>query len=91
MRLFSKALEKGDRLEALQAGLVHGPSGTYFHQSCTCKMGTDEMSVVDGSLSVHGVEKLSIVDASAMPRVSTGNTMTPTVILAERFVDLMTS
>ncbi len=66
-------------------------SGTYFHQSCTCKMGKDEMAVVDGSLSVHGIENLSVVDASAMPRVSTGNTMAPTVIIAERFVDLMTN
>lgn len=64
-------------------------AGTYFHESCTCKMGTDEMSVVDGSLSVYGIEKLSIADASAMPRVSTGNTMASTVIIGERMADIL--
>lgn len=64
-------------------------AGTYFHESCTCKMGTDEMSVVDGSLSVYGIEGLSIADASAMPRVSTGNTMASTVIIGERMADIL--
>lgn len=64
-------------------------AGTYFHESCTCKMGTDEMSVVDGSLSVYGIEKLSIADASTMPRVSTGNTMASTVIIGERMADIL--
>ncbi len=64
-------------------------AGTYFHESCTCKMGRDEMSVVDGSLSVHGIEKLSIADASVMPRVSTGNTMAPTVVIGERMADIL--
>lgn len=64
-------------------------TGTYFHESCTCKMGTDEMSVVDGSLSVRGVEGLSIADASVMPRVSTGNTMASTVVIGERMADIL--
>ncbi|MBY6046559.1 GMC family oxidoreductase [Vannielia litorea] len=64
-------------------------AGTYFHESCTCKMGTDEMSVVSGSLAVHGVEGLSIADASAMPRVSTGNTMASTVVIGERMADIL--
>lgn len=64
-------------------------AGTYFHESCTCKMGRDEMSVVDGALSVHGIEGLSIADASVMPRVSTGNTMAPTVIIGERMADIL--
>jgi choline dehydrogenase len=64
-------------------------AGTYFHESCTCKMGQDEMSVVDGRLSVRGVEGLSIADASVMPRVATGNTMAPTVIIGERMASLL--
>jgi choline dehydrogenase len=64
-------------------------AGTYFHESCTCKMGRDEMSVVDGSLAVHGIEGLSIADASVMPRVSTGNTMASTVIIGERMADIL--
>lgn len=71
------------------ANFARNAAGTYFHESCTCKMGRDEMSVVDGSLSVQGIEGLSIADASVMPRVSTGNTMAPTVIIGERMADLL--
>jgi len=68
---------------------LRNAAGTYFHESCTCKMGRDEMSVVDGSLSVRGVEGLSIADASVMPAVSTGNTMAPTVVIGERMADVL--
>lgn len=64
-------------------------AGVYFHESCSCKMGMDEMSVVDAKLSVYGVEGLTIADASVMPRVPTGNTMAPTVIIGERAADLL--
>ncbi len=70
-------------------GFARNAAGTYFHQSCTCKMGQDDMSVVAGDLSVHGLEGLSIADASVMPRVSTGNTMAPTVIIGERMADIL--
>lgn len=62
-------------------------AGTYFHESCTCKMGTDDMSVVDANLTVYGVEGLTIADASIMPRVTTGNIMAPCVIIGERAAD----
>jgi choline dehydrogenase len=52
-------------------------------------MGRDEMSVVNNKLSVYGVEGLSIADASIMPRVSTGNTMAPTIIIGERMADIL--
>jgi choline dehydrogenase len=52
-------------------------------------MGTDDMSVVNGQLSVYGIENLSIADASIMPRVTTGNTMAPTVIIGERMADIL--
>jgi choline dehydrogenase-like flavoprotein len=51
--------------------------GTFWHQSCTAKMGRDAMSVVDGKLKAYGVDGLRIADASIMPRVTTGNTMAP--------------
>src|SRR5215813_1821720 len=54
---------------------------TFWHQSGTAKMGRDEMSVVDGRLKVHGVESLRIADASILPRVTTGNTMAPCVVI----------
>ncbi|BCI56125.1 choline dehydrogenase [Mycolicibacterium litorale] len=62
---------------------------TYWHQSCTAKMGRDEMSVVDGHLRVYGIERLRIADASIMPRVTTGNTMAPCVIIGERAAQLL--
>jgi choline dehydrogenase len=68
---------------------MRNAAGTYFHESCTCKMGRDGMAVVDGKLSVRGVEGLSIADASVMPTVSTGNTMAPTVIIGERMADIL--
>lgn len=53
-------------------------------------MGLDEMSVVDGQLSLlGGIDGLSIADASVMPTVSTGNTMAPTVIIGERMADIL--
>jgi choline dehydrogenase len=57
---------------------------TYWHQTCAAKMGRDSMSVVDGNLKVYGIENLRIADGSIMPRVTTGNTMAPCVIIGER-------
>lgn len=74
---------------AEMTNFMRNAAGTYFHQSCTCKMGRDEMAVVDGRLSVRGVDGLSIADASVMPSVSTGNTMAPTVIIGERMADIL--
>ncbi|MET0313111.1 MAG: GMC family oxidoreductase N-terminal domain-containing protein [Hansschlegelia sp.] len=62
---------------------------TYWHQSCTAKMGQDEMSVVDGSLKVYGVEGLRIADASIMPRVATGNTQAPCAVIGERAAQMI--
>lgn len=57
---------------------------TLWHQSCTAKMGQDDMSVVDGRLKVYGVDRLRIADASVMPRVPLANTMAPSVIIGEQ-------
>ena len=64
---------------------------TFWHQSCTAKMGRDDMSVVDSKLKVYGTERLRIADASILPRVTTGNTMAPCVIIGERAADLLRS
>jgi len=56
---------------------------TIWHQSCTAKMGQDDMSVVDSRLKVYGVDRLRIADASVMPRVPLANTMAPSVIIGE--------
>jgi choline dehydrogenase len=63
---------------------------TALHPSCTCKMGTDEMSVVDPlSMKVHGMEGLRVVDASVMPYVTNGNIYAPVMMIAEKAADLI--
>ena len=62
---------------------------TYWHQTCTAKMGHDSMSVVDGKLKVYGITNLRIADGSIMPRVTTGNTMAPCVIIGERAAEIL--
>ena len=63
---------------------------TALHPSCTCKMGIDEMSVVDpDSMLVHGVEGLRVVDASVMPYVTNGNIYAPAMMIAEKAADLI--
>lgn len=62
---------------------------TYWHQSCTAKMGRDSMSVVDHQLKVYGIKGLRIADASIMPRITTGNTMAPCVVIGERAADMI--
>ncbi|MHA6765627.1 choline dehydrogenase [Streptacidiphilus sp. PAMC 29251] len=63
---------------------------TALHPSCTAKMGTDEMAVLDPStLAVHGLEGLHVVDASAMPYVTNGNIYAPVMMLAEKAADLL--
>ena len=63
---------------------------TAYHPSCTCRMGTDEMSVLDpSSLKVFGVEGLRVVDAAAMPYLTNGNIYAPTMMLAEKAADLI--
>ncbi|EJL6598531.1 choline dehydrogenase [Vibrio cholerae] len=60
---------------------------TAFHPSCSCKMGEDDMSVVDGEGRVHGVQKLRVVDASIMPIIITGNLNATTIMMAEKIAD----
>jgi choline dehydrogenase len=63
---------------------------TALHPSCTCKMGTDELSVVDPStMSVHGLEGIRVVDASVMPYVTNGNIYAPVMMVAEKAADLI--
>jgi choline dehydrogenase len=63
---------------------IRNAAGTYWHQTGTCRMGHDTMSVVDPSLRVHGVDGLRVIDGSIMPSITTGNTMAGCVIIGER-------
>jgi choline dehydrogenase len=95
----AKALEKYEPLEwkpgpdlrsdedLLQAA---GDLGTtIFHPVGTCKMGNDAMAVVNDRLQVHGVDNLRVIDASIMPRITSGNTNAPTVMIAEKGAEFL--
>ena len=60
-----------------------------YHPSCSCKMGTDEMAVVDPQTRVHGVNNLRVVDSSIFPTITNGNLNAPTIMVAERAADLI--
>ncbi|UYY58418.1 GMC family oxidoreductase [Sphingomonas sp. S2-65] len=68
---------------------VRDAAVTYWHQTCTAKMGRDAMSVVDASLKVYGIDGLRIADGSIMPRVTTGNTQAPCAIIGERAAEMI--
>ncbi len=74
--------------EALE-NFVRRTASTTWHPCGTCKMGNDEMSVVDNQLRVGGVNNLRIVDASIMPRIVSGNTNAPVIMIAEKAADLI--
>ena len=66
---------------------IRASAETAYHPSCSCRMGTDDMAVVDGQGRVHGVQNLRVVDASIMPIVASGNLNVPTIMMAEKIAD----
>ncbi len=84
-----RELMPGNLGRAEMEAFIRNAAGTYFHESCSAKMGRDEMSVVDGELRVYGVDGLRVSDASIMPEIATGNTMAPTVVIAERAAEIL--
>jgi choline dehydrogenase len=68
---------------------VRAHAETAFHPSCTCRMGHDQMAVVDGTLRVHGVRGLRVVDASVMPDIASANLNAPVMMIAARAADFI--
>ena len=76
---------KGAELERF----IRDAATSFWHETCTAKMGRDSMSVVDSNLRVYGIDNLRIADGSIMPRITTGNTMAPCVIIGERAAEIL--
>ena len=68
---------------------IRQTADTEYHPVGTCKMGQDDMAVVDSELRVHGVQNLRVVDASIMPSIITGNTNAGVIAIAEKAADLI--
>ncbi|HEX7815222.1 choline dehydrogenase [Dyella sp.] len=75
--------------DAEYEAFVRARAETIYHPVGTCRMGNDEAAVVDSELRVHGIEGLRVVDASVMPRLISGNTNAPTIMIAERAAALL--
>ena len=71
------------------AQFIRSHADSIYHPVGSCRMGPGPMDVVDAQLRVHGVQGLRVVDASVMPRIISGNTNAPTVMVAEKAVDLL--
>ena len=76
-----------DDEELVKAGSDYAQ--TIFHPVGTCKMGQDDMAVVDETLKVKGLKNLRVIDASIMPNITSGNTNAPTIMIAEKGADMI--
>lgn len=70
-------------------GFIRQHAETIYHPVGSCKMGQDDMAVVDARLRVHGMQSLRVVDASVMPTLTGGNTNAPTIMIAEKASEMI--
>ena len=92
-KLIRREVRPGPQTRTREQWITHikETGHTCWHPAGTCRMGNDEGAVVDPQLRVHGIAGLRVVDASVMPTLPSSNTNIPTIMLAERAVDLLRS
>nr|WP_231651071.1 GMC oxidoreductase [Pseudomonas californiensis] len=83
--LYTEGAETDEQIRTL----LRERTDSVYHPVGTCRMGNDPLAVVDAQLRVHGLQALRIVDASIMPTLIGGNTNAPTILIAEKAVDLI--
>jgi choline dehydrogenase-like flavoprotein len=83
--LFTKNVKTDDDIRRVLRERVD----TVYHPVGSCKMGSDEMAVVNHELKVHGIDALRVIDASIMPTLIGGNTNAPTIMIAEKAVEMI--
>jgi choline dehydrogenase len=88
---YAQEVEPGPEVQsdAEIAEYIRNTAQTAYHPVGTCKMGRDELAVVDEQLRVHGITGLRVVDASIMPTIVNGNTNATTIMIAEKASDLI--
>ena len=75
------------RTDAEILEFLRNSAGTNYHPCCSCRMGSDELAVVDAQARVRGVENLRIIDASILPQIVGGNLNAPVIMMAEKLAD----
>jgi len=77
----------GARTDAEILEFLRNSAGTNYHPCCSCRMGSDELAVVDAQARVRGVKNLRIIDASILPQIVSGNLNAPVIMMAEKLAD----